>query len=537
MSVQELSDLHRRYVDLSQRFRAAWVFHQLLQSLARISADEVAPSPFSARFQELYNELKEASQSLTPGESGHLTESFDRLGEEIETLLSALLAEDSKVEPNSLRQFFQKFRNYDEKILAQLTRFYLFACDESMWTTDRRDKVDFLVTRLGLELRRTDEGPGGKTSRQGEIFSSFWTLVGTGKPPEERVDAMLEVLDEIRKELEAVVSLEQLTDSDSLRNFREFKHSLGNLFFYPPVLNAVLETNLTFRETVRRLYQKEEQRIAADYQRIFDLEREVPVDFQLDQELTVFRQQVERFERRLQEDEMRLDDLVELRERARSLIPRLSASEKSSGSSEREDGDPRGVVEEATVNAALEAMADSVGAQEPSGGGPPSLIRQSYGQLLEALSETTLGASPRSVALTPEVYPLRLEAREVVAFRRLHEGPAGRSDGGSAQLEKERFILEGAALRVRVSQEVEELGDALDDVSGGVEELARARHLVGLADAYLRRYDHFQERSLLDTDINEARALLLLRVRLMREYSELWLLAHQELSRGESGGS
>ena len=532
MSVQELSDLHRRYVDLSQRFRAAWVFHQLLQSLARIDDGEVAPSPFAARFQELYNELKEASQSLTPGESGHLPESFDRLGGEIETLLSALLAEDSKVGPNSLRHFFQKFRNYDEKILAQLTRFYLFACDESEWTTDRRDKVDFLVTRLGMELRRTDEGPGGGTSQQGEIFSSFWKLVGDGDPPREKVDAMLEALTEIRGELEGVTTLEQLTESDSLRNFREFKHSLGNLFFYPAVLNAVLETNLTFRETVRRLYQKEEQRIAADYQRIFDLEREVPVDYQLDQELTVFRQQVERFERRLQEDEMRLDDLVELRERARSLIPRLSASEGTAAAAE-EGGDTRSAVEEATVNAALEAMADGAALEERGGGGPPELIRESYSQLLEALGETTMGASARSVALSPEVYALRLEARAVVAFRRLHEGPAGRS--GAPDVAKEETILQGAALRVRVREEVDLLAEALDDVSGGGDEVARARSLVGLADAHLRRYDHLQERSLLDTDVDEARSMLLLRVRLMREYSELWLLAHQEIGRGGEG--
>lgn len=530
MSVQELSDLHQRYVDLSQRFRAAWVFHQLLQSLARIDDGEVAPSPFSARFQELYSELKEASRSLTPGESGHLAETFDRLGGEIETLLSALLAEDSKIGPNALRQFFHKFRNYDEKILAQLTRFYLFACDESEWSTDRRDKVDFLITRLGLELRRTDEGPGGGTSRQGDIFSSFWNLVGEGKPQEEKVDAMLEALAEIRGELEAVVSLEQLTESESLRNFREFKHSLGNLFFYPPVLNAVLETNLTFREAVRRLYQKEEQRIAADYQRIFDLEREVPVDYQLDQELTVFRQQVERFERRLQEDEMRLDDLVELRERARSLIPRLSASEGGARSA-GEDADTEAVVEEATVNAALEAMADGVGKEERAIGGPPEMIRESYSQLLEALGETTMGASARSVALTPEIYPLRLEAREVVAFRRLHEGPAARAAGAATDAEKEEFLLQGAALRMRVNEEVEVLGEALDDASGGSEELARARNLVGLADAYLRRYDHLQERFLLDTDVDEARAMLLLRIRLMREYSELWLLAHREISR------
>ena len=34
-TVQELSVLHRRYADISHRFRAAWTFHQFLQSLGK----------------------------------------------------------------------------------------------------------------------------------------------------------------------------------------------------------------------------------------------------------------------------------------------------------------------------------------------------------------------------------------------------------------------------------------------------------------------------------------------------------------------
>lgn len=532
MSVQELSDLHRRYVILSQRFRAAWVFHQLMQSVARVDADEVVPSAYAGRFQELYGELKEASQSLTPGESGHLAEHFDVLGGEVDTLLAALLAEDSKVGPNTLRQFFQKFRNYDEKILAQLTRFYLFACSDSDWTTDRRDKVDFLVTRLLLELRRTDQGSGG-TSQQGEIFASFWKVVDLAPSSAEKVEALLRALAEIGAELEGVTGLEELTESDSLRNFREFKHSLGLLFFEPRLLPAVLETNLAFRDTVRRLYQKEEQRIAADYQRIFDLEQEVPVDYQLDQELTVFRQQVERFERRLQGDEMRLGDLAELRERARSLIPRLATAEDEAGLAAGEDAPS---VSEATVSAVMEALtdhADEVGPRSDPNSEPPSLIRETYATLVEALGDTTLGTPARSVALTPEVYPFHLEAREVTAFRRLHEGVGGEigSRAGSDP-DKERFLLEGAALRLCLRDQVEPMREALDS-TGGPDTVARARDLVGLGGAYLRRYDDLQEQALLNSEVDEARALLLLRIRLMREYSDLWLMVHQDFGRLE----
>ena len=534
MSVQELSDLHRRYVDLSQRFRAGWVYHQFVQSLARVNGEEPPPSPYSNRFQELYGQLKECSQSLTPGESAPLGGRFDGIGEEIDDLLASLLAEDSKVAPPTLRHFFQKFRNYDEKILAQLTRFYLFACSESDWTADRRDKVDFLVTRLGVELRRTDLGPGSGTSREREIFQSFWKVVGYPEPSAEKLQALKRALEEIRRELDGVASLDELTESESLRTYREFKHSLGPLFFHAEILASVLATNLAFRETVRRLYQKEEQRIAADYQRIFDLEREVPVDVQLDQELTLFRQQVERFERRLQQDEMRLDELVELRERARSLIPRLSTGNGAGDAAGSDGSEPEGDAETGTADDAdagfgLRAMVDDE--PEPRAAeAPPSLIQEPYRRLVQALGETTLGSPARSVVLTPEVYPFRLEAREVVAYRRLHEGALG---GGGHDLDSERFLLEGAALRVALHGSVEVTREALDNTADTDDIAFHARRLASLGDAYLRRYDHLQEQALLDGTLDEARSLAVLRVRMMRDYAELWLLAHHDLRRGD----
>ncbi len=539
MSVQELSDLHRRYVDLSQRFRAAWVYHQFVQSLARVNGDEAPPSPYAGRFQELYGQLKECSQSLTPGESAPLAGRFDDIEAEIGELLAALLAEDSKVAPQTLRQFFQKFRNYDEKILAQLTRFYLFACGDAEWTADRRDKVDFLITRLGVELRRTDLGPGAGTHQEREIFNSFWSLAGQAEPPADKLAGLERALEEIRRELDGVTGLDELTESESLRNYRELKHNLGKLFFHPRILGAVLATNFAFRDAVRRLYQKEEQRIASDYQRIFDLEREVPVDFQLDQELTVFRQQVERFERRLQSDEMRLDDLVELRERARSLIPRLAAGDGGEASGGEDEvstqetataAEPEpGASDDLTVNAAMQALVDEE-VRRNGGAVPPRLIEEPYRNLVEALSETTLGAPARSVVLTPEIYPFRLEAREVVAYRRLHEGAAG---GGAAHdLETERVLLEGAALRSALSGAVDDTREALDNTSGGGEAVTHARHLASLGDAYLRRYDHLQEEALLGGTLDEARSLAVLRIRMMRDYAELWLLAHHDLLRG-----
>ena len=71
-TVQELSALHRRYADVSHRFRAGWTFHQFLQSLGKTLLQRVE-DPHSTEFQNLYTGLKEISQSLNASESERLT--------------------------------------------------------------------------------------------------------------------------------------------------------------------------------------------------------------------------------------------------------------------------------------------------------------------------------------------------------------------------------------------------------------------------------------------------------------------------------
>src|SRR5262249_25884356 len=101
---------------------------------------------------------------------------------------------------------------------------------------------------------------------------------------------------------------------------------LGSLFLDPSLALAIQETNLALKSRIQNLYAKEEQRIVAEYQRVFELEREVPVDRELDQDLMQFRQEIERFEAQLQSQELKLEDLALIGARVRDLLPRLAAA-------------------------------------------------------------------------------------------------------------------------------------------------------------------------------------------------------------------
>ncbi len=503
MTVQELTVVHQRYIDLSDRFRAAWTFHQFLQGLQKIFL-ESSPGRYPADFQGLYNTLKDVSQNLNASEIARVRAQLDTIERQLGQLNGALLQEDGRVSPSLLRQFFQRVKNYDEKILTQLAKFYIFCCRGGGWEPDRVDKVDFLLTKL------SEESPGSfamrDRTRLREIFRGLWAATGVGGVLTAELDDRRKGLDAIRLEVSRIDDFEQLADLRLVRRYRDFKHGLGNLMFDPDLLLLVLETNLAMKSKVRQLYTQEERRIFSESQRIFELEREVPLDGQLDEDLTHFRREMERFERQLQDDNVRLEEMGNLRSQVQSLIPRLT-----------------GNAEPGALAAPRAASPANIGATGESAGGPDPLVGPYLRRVVAALESSNLEDGPKAVTLQREVFPLRLDQREVVAYRRLH----GMEPSGDMELES--FLLEGAALRVRINEEAEEITGILDDTSitRDTPVFARARLTCRVADRFARRFDAAVDGAVLDGNVSEAQTLQYLRMRLMRDYAGLWLLANK----------
>ncbi|HEY2739576.1 MAG TPA: hypothetical protein VGK45_14300, partial [Thermoanaerobaculia bacterium] len=330
-------------------------------------------------------------------------------------------------------------------------------------------------------------------------------------------------IDTIRADVQRIETLERLNENNLVRRFRDLKHDLGTFFFEPDLLLAIQETNLALKNRIHKLYRQEEQRIVAEYQRIFELEREVPVDRELDSELTEFRKDIERFERKLQSQEFKLEDIAQIRMRVKNLLPRLTASRPELGAKEKKA--------DATSTGEF-ILVSSKKAAETILAFNEDLLGESYRKVLDALRETNPEVQPERVVLVPEIFPLRLEPREVVAYRRLY--------GRKAHDEEiERFILEAASLRVRINEEAQEITSILDETSitGDSPIYARARLTTRLADAYLWRFSHVTSQSLLGNDPGENRQLEILRMRLMRDYSGLWLLVYKPFFGRRPGGT
>lgn len=506
MSVEELATLHRRYVELSDRFRAIWAFHQFLASLRKILFDGEQPQ-YPVDFQQVYSELKEVSQHLTATGGDMVRDLLEQVERKLEQLVWALVAEDSRVDPSSLRQFFLRVRNTDGKILTQLVKFYLYSYQGAGWAAERLDKVDFLLTRIAGDGRGAEGVVPGAREGLRELLRGLWGLLGSQQPAEATVADRCRDIEGVRTELAQVLDLDDLNRRRLVPRYREIKHCLGALFFQPDVLAAILETNLRLRQRIQDLYHQEEERIFSDYHRIFELEKSVHADGELSSELAEFRREIERFERHLERDEPSLEDLAQIRERVRSLLPRLAGAER--------------------VVAAAEAPQVEEEPVRPQA--PPPLegtLAEPYGRIVEALEGSNPEASPRAVALKPEIFPLRLEPREVVAYRRLASG------GGRPEVE--RFLLEAAALRLRLLEDAAEIQAILDDTgtTGEAPIFTRARRTTALGDEVVRRFDHLLEQAVVAGSLEEAQDLQYLRMRLLRDHAALWLMAYRPSRRG-----
>jgi hypothetical protein len=340
---------------------------------------------------------------------------------------------------------------------------------------------------------------------------------------------VLRGLADIRAELAEVTSLDSLEEREALRTYRDFKHSLDALFFQPRILGEVLATNLAFRDVVALLYAREEKRIAEEYHQVLDLGREGGVPAELDDELSHFHQEVERFERNLERDELRLEELARLRRRVRSLVPRLARADAPGA----EVGVGGGDEADLFAGGGLGAGVLDGGPRSPltAGAAAREVLASPFRRLLDALDSVTLGAPSEEVVHSTDLFPFQLVAREVTAYRRVLA--AGGADAEGEAVEVERFLLEAAALRVALADEVEAV--RAGEVRAGEEDAdadadgRRLRRLAALGDAFLRRFDHLEREALLADRPHDARTLAYLRVRLTRPWSDLWLLAHDDL--------
>jgi len=556
-----------RYTGLSDRFRSLWTFYQFLVGV--FNHQGKGQLPFKYDFQALYRKIQALVPQLGQESTVDAGRDLDNLERELKRIHQELARIEVDFAPSLLRRFFDHLKRQDEKILFALVKFYLQA---DQIDAEYLDKMDILLTRVSENT--TEEGrilPRG-TAELTQTFERLSEFTALPAVTDAEVVPLIETVKAFRSEMTSITDFDKLLISRVFDRFRDFKHDLGMLFLHPPLLLEIVRTNIEAKSRFRILYEEEEPKILEDTNRIFEIERYLEKNpdvahEELKRQIEVFRRFRLRFDSSRRENNVKREDILELRramQRVHEEFGPLREAAVGSRLSHDEEPAPAATPPQAMPSAVPPAVAAAgpspafapapvpvVGiepAREPSNDPFPNadpesveelvldgdgtsitdlmpadpLLNETLHKIAFALELVVWDRTPEQAVTATEIHHLNLEPWEVDTYRRLAEGDVPE---GTVDSQIERFFLSSAALRVKMEEEAEEIvrlsrgsnGDRLFELlEKSAQSLERAREVN-------RRFQWFIDDMLYRGETQRLEQIYRSHFRFMKAFSHLWL--------------
>jgi len=326
MSVTDVGLLHSRYVRLNDRFKSIWTYHQFASGIFKNFLEQ--PLPYTIDFRKIYDRMKAISETLNGAQMDHAAAEVAATDLALDRATTTLIAADQKIGPSLVRRFFERLKRQDDAIIQFLIKFYLYA---DAVEGDCRDKVDFLFTRIGEDF----------VSERGEYWSrdslefreriiALVSVMRLGEAQEDEVIRLIRAIRSIRDEIQETSAFEELTDRRLLSNARLFKHRLGDLYFHPDVLLAIVELNVSTKNRFLKLYAEEEQHILEDSKKLMEHGDAITTNFgdtnpELIEEIARFREVKGRFDASRAESNVKHDVMTDLKSSMTNILAKLDA--------------------------------------------------------------------------------------------------------------------------------------------------------------------------------------------------------------------
>jgi hypothetical protein len=511
VSVVEIGALHARYVRLSDRFKSIWTFHQFASGVFKNLVDE--PLPYSIDFQKVYERIKAISGTLNAAQATEAAAAIDLAELALDRTTSALLRADDRISPSIVRRFFEKLKSTDENIIHFLIKFFLYA---DAVEADRRDKIDYLFTRIGEDFMADRGEYWSRDSLEfREKIIALVSILRTTDPPQDEVVRLIRVLRSMRDEIVGVAKFEELTERNLLRNTRVFKHRLGDIYFHPDVLMAVVELNVTTKNRFMKLYQAEEERLMADAEKLMEHGNAIERNFgetnpDLVDEIARFREAKERFDELRAQSNVKHDVITQLKLTMSNILAQLDRG--VTNEEELPPDLPQNFFRQTEQN---EAVKERFRSEEEL---LPYILR-----ITETVDGTDPAIVPEQAAELDALRELRLEPWEIAAYEKLFD----RRDPEAEEDTEELWILylRAAALRIKIDEEATILATAM---AAGVhpenELTVKAKQSLDNAKALDEQFGDFLHEAVYYSNPRILHQLYRSRFRLLRGFSGLWLI-------------
>ena len=493
MPVGQISAVQTRYARVSDRLKATWTLHQFTSGAMRHFLG--AADPYELDLDPIYEQMRTLAGMINgtwPGVLENTAGPFLDVECSLDAAAQTLLAADAKISPSLVRRFFEKLKRGDDSIIEYLIRFYLYA---DAVEADQRDKLDFLFTRLGEDwLPERGEYVVRESLELRQRLIELVSILRVAAAPRDEVVRVIRAVRSMRDEIQSAAKFDDLTERNLLRDARTFKHRVGDLYFDPDVLLAIVELNVASKNRFGRLYGGEEQRLVEDADKLMEHGTAIERNFgdanpALVEEIARFREFKERFDCLRAQSNVKHDVVARLKSSMSNILAQLDRGLELE--EERAPDLPETFFDQETLVARF-------GRTEP---------------LLEYLKRIASGDPDK----------LRIEPWEAAAYRKLLDQEPAEAEEDNEELWM--LYLRAAALRIKVDEEATILATAMaSGVKPEPELLSNAKRSLDAAKELDEQFGDLLQEAVYYANRRILHQLYRSRFRLLRGFSGLWLI-------------
>lgn len=515
MTVAAQSDIRSRFATASERLTAAWTANQFVTGVYRLFFHETPPyeielDGLADLVRSVGGRLALLSETRADGAAANaMNAALAAVESEIADAVAAILDAERRIGPSQMRRFFEKAVRQDEQILEALLRFYLLAGPVE---GDRRDKVDYLFTRLSEEFvphRREYVVRDALPLRQRLI--AITSIVESPLPAGAEEISLIRAIRSLREDIANAANLDEIAKRNLLRNARTFKHRVGHFYFHPDVLLAVMELNVAAKNRFSSLYDVEEPKLIEDADKLMEYGSAIERNFgdtnpELVRELARFRELRERFGALRAESNVKYDVVAGLKSSMSNILQQLDRGIRAEEGSEAPAFDR-------TATAAL--LTRRLGRNET--------LLDYLLAIGAALADAGSEDAAEEIARSGPARELRLEPWEAAAWQKLIGTRPGESEEDSEELWT--VYVRAAALRIKIDAEATILATAAAaEVKPDAELLAQAKNSLEEAKQLDEQFGDLLQEAVYYSNRRILRQLYRSRFRLLRVFSGLWLV-------------
>lgn len=235
-----------------------WATTQFFTSLQNIMLEkETCPDLELAGLRKQLEEL--------PTQASAQETILKKIKEELEDAHAQIILTDARISVSVMRRFFEKTSDNEATSLKHIIQYYF---NKPVKDESDRDKIDLLITRF-CSVAVTS--PNNIKQRQlksniSEILNDLCSSVG---PTLEIVQtAVVAKLRQLCRLIIEARSFNTLIEGKLISQLRDYKISLGDMFYVPAVLEEIIRMNIAVHNKFQELYFSEQARLRMETARM-----------------------------------------------------------------------------------------------------------------------------------------------------------------------------------------------------------------------------------------------------------------------------